>query len=89
MPISFQTRSEARIAFHVNTSLTALNFLKFEDRLTAQEDTAHVISINSWKTRKFNEHQLQRCISMLALDLSCIKIHPHYEDLINYGTIAA
>ena len=61
----FQTRSEDRIAFHVNASMTALNFLKFEDRLTAQEDTDHVISINSWKTRKFNEHQLQRFISIL------------------------
>lgn len=85
----FQTRSEARIAFHVNASMTALNFLKLEDRLTAQEDADHVISINSWKTRKFNEHQLERIISTLGLDLSCIKLHPHYEDLINYGTIAA
>jgi hypothetical protein len=85
----FQTRSETRIAFHVNASLTALNFLKLEDRMTAQEDTSHVISISSWKTRKFNEHQLERIISILGLDLSCIKIHPHYEDLVNYGTIAA
>ena len=85
----FQTRSEDRIAFHVNASMTALNFLKFEDRLTAQEDTDHVISINSWKTRKFNEHQLQRFISILGLDLSCIKLHPYYEELVNYGTIAA
>ena len=69
--------------------MTALNFLKLEDRLTAQEDASHVISINSWKTRKFNEHQLERIISTLGLDLSGIKLHPHYEDLINYGTIAA
>jgi hypothetical protein len=85
----FQTRSEERIAFHVNASMTALNFLKLEDRLTAQEETGHVISINSWKTRKFNEHQLERIISNLGLDLSCIKLHPRYEELINYGTIAA
>jgi hypothetical protein len=85
----FQGRSHTKIAFHVNASMTALNFLKFEDRLTAQEDADHVISINSWKTRKFNEHQLDRIISTLGLDLSCIKMHPHYEDLVNYGTIAA
>jgi hypothetical protein len=85
----FQVRAQRRIAFHVNASMTALNFLKFEDRLTAQENADHVISINSWKTRKFNEHQLERIFSTLGLDLSEIKIHPHYEDLVNYGTIAA
>ena len=85
----FQTRSEARIAFHVNASLTALNFLKLEDRQQAHDDNAHVISIASWKIRKFNEHQLERIISTLGFDLSCIKLHPHYEDLINYGAIAA
>ncbi len=85
----FQTRSEERIAFHVNASMTALNFLKLEDRLTAQENTNHVISTSSWKTRKFNEHQLKRIISTLGIDLSDIKLHPCYEDLINYGIIAA
>lgn len=85
----FQTRSEERITFHVNASMTALNFLKLEDRMTAQEETGHVISISSWKTRKFNEHQLERIISTLGFDLSSIKLSPHYEDLINYGTIAA
>jgi hypothetical protein len=84
-----QARSEERMAFHVNASLTALNFLKLEDRQTFQEDNDHVISINSWKLRKFNEHQLERVISTLGLDLSAIKLHPHYEELINYGTIAA
>ncbi len=87
--IDFQTRSAERIAFHVNASLTALNFLKLEDRLTAQEDTDHVISINSWKTRKFNEHQLERIISTFGFDLSGIKLDPHYEELVHYGTIAA
>lgn len=85
----FQVRTPRRIEFHVNASMTALNFLKFEDRLTAQEDPNHAISITSWKTRKFNEHQLERISSTLGLDLSEIKIHPEYENLVNYGTIAA
>ncbi len=86
--IDFQTRSKERIAFHVNASMTALDFLKPEDRLTDQEETGHVISISSWKTRKFNEHQLERIISTSGPDLSCIKSHPHYEELVNYGAIA-
>ncbi len=85
----FQTCSEDRIAFHVNASLTALNFLKLEDRQQDHDGDTHVISIASWKVRKFNEHQLARIISTLGLDLSSIKLHPHYEDLVNYGTIAA
>lgn len=85
----FQTRSEARIAFHVNASLTALNFLKLEDRQQRHSAGKHVISIASWKIRKFNEHQLQRIISTFGLDLSAIKLHPLYENLMNYGTIAA
>ncbi|MBN2066821.1 MAG: IS4 family transposase, partial [Candidatus Thermoplasmatota archaeon] len=84
----FQTRSEDRIAYHVNASLTALNFLKIEDRQQAPEGDVHVISIASWKVRKFNEHQLERIISTLGFDLSSIKLSPHYENLINYGTIA-
>jgi hypothetical protein len=87
--VDCQARSQARIEFHVNASMTALNFLKLEDRLLFQNDEEHVISINSWKIRKFNEHQLERFISMLNLDSSRIKMHPHYEELVNYGTIAA
>jgi hypothetical protein len=87
--MDFQTRSEARIAFHVNASLTALNFLKLEDRQQAPDHDDHVISIASWKARKFNEHQLTRIISILGFDLSSIKLHPQYEDLVNYGAIAA
>jgi len=92
----FQVCSQRKIAFHVNVSMTALNFLKREDRLTTQETsnasqerTDHVISISSWKTRKFNEHQVEGIISTLGLDLSSLKIHPEYENLINYGAIAA
>ena len=84
-----QARSEDCLTFHVNASMTALNFLKLEDRQMFQDDHDHVISINSWKIRKFNEHQLERIISTLGFDLSSIKLHPHYEDLLNYGTIAA
>ena len=85
----FQTPSAQRIAFHVNASLTALNCLKLEDRHQAHDDDEHVISIASWKIRKFNEHQLERILSTLGVDLSSIKLSPHYEDLINYGAIAA
>ena len=84
-----QVRSQRRIEFHVNAAMTALNFLNLEDRQMVPDDEEHVISIHSWKLRKFNEHQLERVISTFGLDQSDIKLHPHYEDLINYGAIAA
>jgi hypothetical protein len=87
--VDVQTRSQERIAFHVNASMTALNFLNCEDRHQEQVDDQHVISIARWKIRKFNAHQLERIMSPLGLDLSCIKLHPRYEELVNYGTIAA
>lgn len=85
----FQTRDADRIAFHVQAAMTALNALKIEDRLGARHDPNHVISIQSWKLRKFNEHQLERFIAMFGLDPMSIKSHPHYEECLNYGTIAA
>jgi hypothetical protein len=84
-----QACSKASMPFHVNASMTALNFLKLEDRQSAADDTPHVLSIQSWNVRKFNEHHLERVISTLGFDLSSIKLHPHYEDLGNYGSMAA
>lgn len=69
--------------------MTALDFSKFEDRQQDHDDDEHVISIASWKIRKFNEHQLERIFSTFGFDLSSIKLHPHYEELVNYGAIAA
>lgn len=69
--------------------MTALDFLKLEDRQTVPDDEDPVISIHSWKVRNFNEHQLERIFSTLEFDLSSIKLHPYDEELINYGTIAA
>jgi hypothetical protein len=85
----FQVRAQRRIEFHVNAAMTALNFLKLEDRQMVPDDEDHVISIHSWKLRKFNEHQIERIISTLGFDLSSLKLHPSYEELVNYGTIAA
>jgi len=48
-----------------------------------------VCSIASWKARYFNEHLLDRFISYLDLDPIYIKNTPQYEELRNYGVIAA
>ena len=70
--------------------MAALNLLRLEDRQQAVEGAGrNVISIASWKTRKFNAHLLERFSCHLALDFTAIKSSPAFAVLCNYGTIAA
>jgi hypothetical protein len=84
-----QARCQKALHFHFNASMLALNLIKLQDRQHASLSEARVISVASWKIRKFNEHLLKRFSDMLGLDFSSIKSNPAYEALRNYGTIAA
>lgn len=84
-----QARCKEALHFHFNAAMTALNLIKLEDRQHAPNSDHPVISIASWKPRKFNEHLLKRFSSMLGLDFTSIKSNPAYETLRNYGAIAA
>lgn len=84
-----QARCPSALHFHFNASMTALNLLKLEDRQRTQGADRSVISIASWKIRKFNEHLLKRFSSFLGLDFSLIKSSPVFENLCNYGAITA
>ena len=81
-------RKEA-INMQVNASLTALNLLKIEDRQSKNTQGETVISIASWKRRKFNQHLMDRLFFELELDLSNEKVAMIYEQFSDYGTIAA
>ena len=83
-----QARCSNALHFHFNASMTALNLLKLEDRQHQTKDD-RVISIASWKIRKANAHLLERFSSYLGLDFSSIKSQPDFEQLCNYGVIAA
>jgi hypothetical protein len=49
-----QATSEEKLGFHFNALLAALNLPRLEDRQQALEGSGrNVISIASWKTRKF------------------------------------
>lgn len=84
-----QSRQKERLDFHFNASMTALNLLKLEDRRGHPKRNDHVISIQSWKARKLNEYWLERIISMLGLEPSCIKSKPEYQELRDFGAVAA
>ena len=84
-----QSRKEKAINTHVNASLTALNLLKIEDRLTKQTDKKTVISIASWKRKKLNQHLMETLFDKLGLNRKCNKVTEVYEQLSDYGAIAA
>ena len=84
-----QSRKNQAINTHVNASLTALNVLKIEDRHCKQTDNASVISIASWKRKKFNQHLMIRLFDKLELDLTCQKVMTVFRQFSDYGTIAA
>ena len=83
-----QARSRQRLDFHFNASLTTLNLAKSE-QLIAQGTDPMVCSMTSVKAQYFNQHYLDRIISIFGLDPTWVKNHPEYQFLRNYGKIAA
>ena len=81
-------RKEA-IDTHINASLTALNWMKFEDRRKQGSDTSNVISIASWKRRKFNQNLMRNIFNKLGLSPTCEKTKAVYKAYSDYGAIAA
>ena len=81
-----QARSQAKLHFHFNASMSALTFSKLEAR--QQGGGAGEFSMASLKRRAFNQHLLERISQSLAEGHSLEKSSPHYQDLCNYGTIS-
>lgn len=88
-----QTRSQARLHFHFNASLSALNVARRQSAESAGEASKQagcpVFSMASIKRRGYNMLYLDRIISELDLEAERVLIHPAYERLCNYGAIAA
>ena len=84
-----QSRRKEAIHTHLNASLVALNLLKLEDRQTKKVNSATVISIASWKRKKFNQHLMARLFDELGLDLKNQKVAKVYDQMSDYGAIAA
>ncbi|MCL1127466.1 transposase [Shewanella surugensis] len=83
-----QSLRKDAINMQVNASLTALNLLKIEDRQTKNTQGKTVISIVSWKRRKFNQHLMDRLFDELGLDRNNEKVATLYEQFSDYGAIA-
>ena len=84
-----QSCQKESIQTQINASFTALNALKLEDLREKNTNDETVISIVSWKRRKFNQHLMCRVFEKLGLSLSNEKIMATYQQLGCYGVIAA
>ncbi|MBM7074343.1 hypothetical protein JQC92_20340, partial [Shewanella sp. 202IG2-18] len=73
----------------INASFSALNVLKFEDIKAKNVTGETVISIASWKRRKFNQHLVNLVFGKLGIDVSDEKVSQVYSEISEYGTIAA
>jgi hypothetical protein len=81
-------RKEA-IHTQINASLIALTLLELEDRREKRLDTETVISMASWKRRKFNQHLMIRIFDELGLSLKRLKVTEVYERMSHYGAIVS
>jgi hypothetical protein len=81
-----QARSQAKLDFHFNASLSAVTLAKLAARQQHGE-AASAFSMTSLKRRAFNQHLIERIVQHLAKGHSLEKSSPDYEELCNYGTI--
>lgn len=82
-----QARSQAKLDFHFNASLTAVTFAKLEAR-QQNGNCDQAFSMASLKRRAFNQHLIDRICAHLANGQSLEKSSPDYKTLCNYGIIA-
>ena len=84
-----QARSENKIDFHVNASLTTVSLAKVLHYLPVPKDQREGFSMFDVKTMYFNQDNTDLFFSKLALDLSCDKIRLLYDECLSIGRLAA
>jgi len=82
-----QARSQTKLDFHFNASLSAVSLAKLEAR-QYRVDSQQAFSMASLKRRNFNQHLIDRICDHLANGQSLDKSSPDYEALCNYGVIS-
>jgi Transposase DDE domain len=87
-----QSRQQARLDFHFNASLTALNLAKLDMQQSQTIDSSTVLplslSMATYRRKVQNNYFLELFISMLDLDQTLIKSHPNYEKLRQHGSMS-
>jgi hypothetical protein len=83
-----QARSENKMHFHFNTSLTTVSIAKAAYFLPLAKQGNRSFSMSDVKTLHLNRIIADRIFSNLELDLSCKKIRRIYQEVLWLGKIA-
>ncbi len=84
-----QARSENKLNFHFNASITAVSVAKVIARNSENKTTRTSVSIADVKTECQNRNLINRIFSIYHIDRKLIKIVSGYRKLLNFGKIAA
>ncbi len=84
-----QARSENKLNFHFNTSLTGINIAKVEHWLSLPKEKRESFSMNDIKTINHNWLQLQLFFDKFGINPYSTKNQMKARELIYHGTIAA
>lgn len=84
-----QARSESKLHFHVNASLTTVSLAKALHYLNVPKEERGSFSMADVKVMYFNQFITDFIFSKLALDMSCEKYRSLYEECLNIGRLAA
>jgi hypothetical protein len=85
---SCQARSQNKLDFHFNATLTAINLAK-QDWLLNKTDTRKPFSMADYKTLYNNMLMLERFMSVFAINPYTAKNQKIVKELLDYGKIAA
>jgi hypothetical protein len=84
-----QARSENKLDFHFNMSLSAINVAKIVHWLALPKEKRKAFSMNDIKTMNHNALLIQCFFSKFGINPNLPKNQNHVKELIYYGTIAA
>lgn len=82
-----QGRSENKLHFHFNASLTAVSLAKAAYYLPIEKEQRRTFSMSDIKTLNANKIIADRIFSNLDLDMSCKKIKTIYRQALFFGNI--
>ncbi len=84
-----QARSENKLNFQFNASLTSINIARVIHWLSLPKDERKAFSMSDIKTMNHNTLLLQRFIDVFGISPYSIKNQNYVKELIFYGTMAA
>ena len=77
-----QARDEAKLDFHFNMSLAAINVIQL-----LKKNDPTIISMNTLTRKAYNTRIIQFFLCQLSLNAELDVFNPHVQKVINFGTL--